>query len=76
MIASVDIQKIIVKELDVKGEISHLWTSWKKGINLVRRGLVNLKPLVSHVFPLQDWEEAFEVAATSQDALRVVIKPE
>jgi hypothetical protein len=30
---------------------------------------------VSHVFPLEKWEEAFDLAATSPDALRVAIDP-
>ncbi len=74
--AEIDTQKIIVKELDVKGEISHLWTSWNKAIDLVRRDFVNLEPLVSHIFPLFDWRKAFKTASASPDALRVAIKPE
>lgn len=74
--ASLDTRKIIVKELDIKGEISHLWTSWRSAIQLVARGKVNLKPMVSHVFPLKDWEKAFDLAATSAEALRVALTPE
>ncbi len=74
--AEIDTQKIIVKELDVKGEISHLWTSWNKAIDLVRRDFVNLEPLVSHIFPLSDWQKAFNTASASPDALKVAIEPE
>ena len=74
--ASLDTRKIIVKELDIKGEISHLWTSWVKAIQLVAEGKVSLKPLVSHVFPLKDWEKGFELAATNPEALRVVLAPQ
>ncbi|MBI4840100.1 MAG: hypothetical protein HY803_03330 [candidate division NC10 bacterium] len=34
-----------------------------------------MKPLVSHTYPLEKWEEAFDLAATSPDALRVAINP-
>jgi threonine dehydrogenase-like Zn-dependent dehydrogenase len=64
-----------VKELELYGEISHLWTSWKTAIQLVATGKVKTKPLLSHVFPLEKWEEAFELAATSLEALRVAINP-
>lgn len=74
--ASIDTYKIIVKELDIKGEISHLWTSWRNAINLVAQGKVNLKPLVSHVFPLKEWEKGFDLAATSAEALRVALVPD
>jgi L-iditol 2-dehydrogenase len=74
--AQIDTRQIIVKELDIKGEISHLWTSWKTAIKLVEQGKVNLKPLVSHIYPLARWKEAFDLASTSSEALRVAIRPE
>lgn len=75
IMAQLDTRKIIVKELELYGEISHLWTSWKTAIKLVAEGKVRLKPLLSHVLPLEKWEEAFDLAATSPDALRVAINP-
>jgi len=74
--ASIDTYKIIVKELDLKGEISHIWTSWRNAINLVAQGKVHIKPLVSHVFPLREWEKGFDLAATSAEALRVALVPD
>ena len=74
--AQIDTRQIIVKELDIKGEISHLWTSWKTAIKLVEQGKVNLKPLLSHIYPLARWKEAFDLAARSSEALRVAIRPE
>lgn len=74
--ASIDTYKIIVKELDLKGEISHVWTSWRNAINLVAQGKVHIKPLVSHVFPLREWEKGFDLAATSAEALRVALVPD
>ncbi len=74
--ASLDTYKIIVKELDLKGEISHVWTSWRNAINLVAQGKVHIKPLVSHVFSLREWEKGFDLAATSAEALRVALVPD
>ena len=74
--ASIDTYKIIVKELDLKGEISHVWTSWRNALNLVAQGKVHIKPLVSHVFPLREWEKGFDLAATSAEALRVALVPD
>jgi len=75
IMARLDTRKIIVKELELYGEISHVWTSWKTAIQLVAEGKVKVRPLVSHVFPLEQWERAFDLAATSPDALRVAINP-
>lgn len=74
IIAPVDTYKIIVKEIDVKGEISQMPYDWLTAIKLVGAGKVQLKPLVTHVYSLDDWMAGFELAATSPEALRVAIK--
>jgi len=66
---------VIVKELTLYGEISHNWSSWRTAINLVANGQVNLKPLLSRVYPLDEWERGFSDAATGDDVLRVAINP-
>ena len=73
--ASVDTYKIIVKEIDVKGEISQIPYDWLTAIHLAKTGSVQLKPLVTHVFPLEEWEQGFNLAATSPECLRVALKP-
>lgn len=69
--APVDTHKIIVKELDVKGEISQIPYDWRTAIKLIEAGKVKLGPLVTHKFDLDHWEEAFDLAATSHNCLRV-----
>ena len=75
IIAPVDTYKIIVKELDVVGEISQIPYDWHTAIHLVAGGKVRLEPLVTHQFDLKDWETAFDLAATSSECLRVAIRP-
>ncbi len=49
--------------------------TYPRAIRLVRTGLVDVKPLVSHVFPLERIAEAFEiVAAYDDEVLRAVIQ--
>jgi len=74
IVAPVDTYKIIVKEIDIKGEISQIPYDWFTAIKFVEAGKVQLKPLVTHVFPLEDWMKGFDLAATSPEALRVAIK--
>ena len=73
--AQVDTHKIIVKEIDVKGEISQVPYDWQAALHLMAAGRVETESLVTHVFPLDRWEEAFELAATSPECLRVAVKP-
>ncbi len=55
IVAPVDTYKIIVKELDIKGEISQVPYDWLTAIHLVKSRSVDLKPLVTHVYPLDKW---------------------
>jgi 2-desacetyl-2-hydroxyethyl bacteriochlorophyllide A dehydrogenase len=73
--ASVDTYKIIVKELDVIGEISQIPYDWLTAIHLVKTGAVRLAPLVTHDFPLSEWEKGFTLASKSPECLRVALHP-
>ena len=73
--ATVDTYKVIVKEIDVKGEISQIPYDWHTAIHLRESGKIELEPLVTHVFPLHRWEEGFNLAATSSECLRVALQP-
>jgi 2-desacetyl-2-hydroxyethyl bacteriochlorophyllide A dehydrogenase len=75
IVAPVDTYKIIVKEIDVKGEISQIPYDWKSAVHLVAAGKIDLAPLVTHEFGLEDWRKGFDLAATSAECLRVALKP-
>ena len=73
--AEIDTYKIIVKELEVIGEISQIPYDWLTAIHLVGTGAVDLKPLVTHDFPLEEWEKGFTLASKSPECLRVALHP-
>ncbi len=73
--ATVDTYKIIVKELDIIGEISQIPYDWNTAIHLVADSKVNLQPLVTHTYALEDWKKGFDIAATSPECLRVALEP-
>ncbi len=75
IIVPVDTYKIIVKEIDVIGEISQIPYDWHTAIYLAGTGRVQLKLLGTHQYDLDRWEEAFDLAATSNECLRVAIRP-
>ena len=74
--ASVDTYKVIVKEIDIRGEISQVRYDWNTALQLSASGKIEQESLVTHVFPLSEWKEGFELAATSPDCLRVALYPE
>ena len=61
------------KELDVRG--AHLGPyCYPIAIDLLERGLVTSKGIVTHGFALEDWEQAFALA-NSLDSIKVLLKP-
>lgn len=57
------------KEIDLRFQYRYHDT-YPKGISLVKEGLINLKPLVTHRFSLEQGVEAF--AAASNPTARAV----
>lgn len=61
------------KELDVRG--AHLGPyCYPIAIDLLSRGLVTSKGIVTHDYPLEKWDEAIRVA-NSLDSIKVLMKP-
>ena len=61
------------KELDLRG--AHLGPyCYPIAIDLLSRGLVTSKGIVTHDYPLEDWDRAIEVA-NSLDSIKVLMKP-
>ena len=52
------------------------WRNCKRGISLLRNKRINLKPLVTHMFPLNKINEALKTHIEKIDeAIKVIIKP-
>lgn len=70
----IDAQAYYFKNLSVLGTRSGEAEGFRIGIRLVESGKVDLKPFVTHRFPLEKLQEGFELADSGADGiLRVVI---
>ncbi|MGG3005409.1 zinc-dependent alcohol dehydrogenase family protein [Geobacillus stearothermophilus] len=65
--------EIFYKELTIKGSFINPHTHGR-AIELIASGLVNVKPLITHCFPLESIEQAI-ATQTSPDAIKVLVKP-
>jgi threonine dehydrogenase-like Zn-dependent dehydrogenase len=43
----------------VLGNVGYTMSAWAKTVSLLREGLVDLDPIVTHRFPLERYEDAF-----------------
>ncbi|MDU8927051.1 L-idonate 5-dehydrogenase [Alisedimentitalea sp. MJ-SS2] len=67
---TVPMQQITVKELSLKGSF-RFHTEFVVAIDLMEKGLIDVKPLLTHVYPFADHEKAFAVAADKALSMKV-----
>ncbi|MFC1925897.1 zinc-binding dehydrogenase [Chloroflexota bacterium] len=48
---------------------------WGKAFELVSTGKINTKELISHVFPLDEAKQAFEMQMNAEESVKVLLKP-
>ena len=65
---------IVLKELQIKGSMSHSYTGWVKGLQLVSEGKIQLKPLISFIYKIDDWEKGFK-DFEEKNGLKVLLTP-
>merc|ERR1712021_97590 len=70
--ANLPIVNAAVREVDIRGVFRYCNT-WPTAINMISSGQIDVKPLVTHRFPLERAAEAFEITRRGE-AVKVMIK--
>lgn len=70
-----DLMPVIQKEVRVSGSLTTPPALVERAIELVRAKKVDRKPLISHEFPLDKAQEAFETQMNTRESVKVVIRP-
>lgn len=66
------VQAMTAKELELRGSF-RFHEEFHTGVSLMRRGLVDVKPFITHTLPLQDSRTAFEIAGDRTRAIKAQI---
>ena len=69
-----DLQQVALKEIRVTGSFATVPSAWRKAVRLMESGQVQTRPLVSHVLPMTQWEEAFRIFESRQ-GVKIVLTP-
>lgn len=69
---TVPMQQITVKELDLRG-CFRFHEEFATAVTLMQKGLINVKPLITHTMPLEEAVQAFETANDRSQAIKVQI---
>jgi L-idonate 5-dehydrogenase len=69
---TVPMQAITAKELDLRGSF-RFHAEFATGVALMQKGLIDVKPLITHTIPLADAETAFRLASDRSQAMKAQI---
>jgi L-iditol 2-dehydrogenase len=70
-----DLNRVMMKELRYIGIYGYVWTTWQRSLRLLSEGRINTEPIISHEFPLERFEEAFQVTQDGS-AVKVILNPQ
>jgi L-iditol 2-dehydrogenase len=70
-----DLDQVCYKELAVAGSFATVPSSFDRALRLLAEGSVVIEPLVSGVFPVTQWQEAFDVFQ-NRSGLKTVLRPD
>lgn len=59
----INMDAALMKELTITPSFSAIHSSWKRMFRLIRQGKFTLAPYVGSILPLEQWQEAFRLAA-------------
>lgn len=65
---------LVQKNVTLQGSFSHNWPIWEKVLSLLAAGRLDVRPIIGGIWPLEQWNEAFE-AMHSGKVVKSVLKP-
>jgi len=71
----IDFEQIAFKEILVSGSLSQRRPAWERSLDLMRRGVIQTEHLISHEFPLHEWQTAFEMFE-KKEGVKLILLPE
>ena len=69
-----DLDQFCLKELTVTGSNADVPGAWPKALAYLAAGKVQTEPMISHVLPLTEWKQGFELVEKRQ-GLKIVLDP-
>lgn len=75
-IIQIDMIRIVPSELTIRGSYSYSGLDFKKSLDLAANGRVQLKPLITHTFPLGEVRKAVDVITDGKEKhIKILLRP-
>lgn len=65
---------IVQKNVTLQGSFSHNWPVWERVIALLASSQLDVKPIIGGVWPISEWQEAFEKMHKGE-VVKSILKP-
>jgi alcohol dehydrogenase/L-iditol 2-dehydrogenase len=69
------LDRLVQKNVTLQGSFSHNWPIWERVIHLIASGALDVRPITGGVWPLAEWQEAFETMHSGR-IVKAILKPE
>jgi len=66
--------KMTRREIKLQSSIICTWETWRRMNQLIDSDKLNLKPLITHILPLEEYQKGFELVK-GQAAMKILLKP-
>jgi (R,R)-butanediol dehydrogenase/meso-butanediol dehydrogenase/diacetyl reductase len=74
-IMAVGMLNVAQNEVRIQGDYGYTKKEFASSLKLVSANKINLKPMITHVFTLNEIVKGFEVLVQKKDVMKVIIKP-
>jgi alcohol dehydrogenase/L-iditol 2-dehydrogenase len=66
---------LVQKNITLQGSFSHNWSTWERVIRLISSGQLDVTPIAGGVWPLEQWQDAFE-KMHSGEIVKAIMNPQ
>jgi threonine dehydrogenase-like Zn-dependent dehydrogenase len=66
--------KMTRREIKLISTMGRTWETWRRMVQLIETDKLDLKPFITHILPLEEYREGFELVKSNQ-VMKVLLKP-
>lgn len=71
---NLSMDEIVGRAITYQGAFSHTWKTWEACLQLMDRGRIQTEPLLSEIWPITRWQEAFE-KLEAMESIKILLHP-
>ena len=66
--------KMTRREIKLQSMMGRTWDSWRRTVQMIEKDQIDLKPLITHILPLEEYQRGFEMVK-GHELMKVLLQP-